>query len=159
MKKNIITMFPLRLLLDLNELKYKNITSAFSRIPKMDLNAVEQLKNVLSSITIEKDQIIYEEGEPLGDGYILSLGKVQLFKNTSDGRLAEKQTISSMQVFGVWNSILGNNVRLFTAKALEKSSALIIPKATLDKKLLTLDPFLRLLFRQALTHNDNFGSP
>ena len=78
---------------------------------------------------------------------------------TSDGRLAEKQTISSMQVFGVWNYILGNNVRLFTAKALEKSSALIIPKATLDKKLLTLDPFLRLLFRQALTHNENFGSP
>ena len=67
----------------------------------MDLNAVEQLKNVLSSITIEKDQIIFEEGEPLGDGYILSLGKVQLIKNTSDGRLAEKQTISSMQVFGI----------------------------------------------------------
>ena len=125
----------------------------------MDLNAVEQLKKVLSSITIEKDQIIYEEGEPLGDGYILSLGKDQLFKNTSNGKLAERQTINSMQVFGVWNSILGNNVRLFNAKALEKSSALIIPKATLDKKLLTLDPFLRLLFRQALTHNQNFGSP
>ena len=56
----------------------------------MDLNAIEQLKNVLSSITIEKVQIIYQEGEPLGDGYILSLGKVQLLKNTSDGRLAEK---------------------------------------------------------------------
>ena len=113
---------------------------------------------MLSSITIEKDQIIYEEGEPLGDGYILSLGKVQLFKNTSDGTLVEKQTISSMQVFGIWNYILGNNVRLFTAKALEKSSALIIPKATLDKKLLTLDPFIRLLFIQALTNNENFGS-
>ena len=125
----------------------------------MDLNAVEQLKNVLSSITIEKDHIIYEEGEPIGDGYILSLGKVQLFKSTSDGRLAEKQTISAMKVFGVWNSILGNNVRLFTAKALEKSSALIIPKATLDKKLSTLDPFLRLLFRQALTKSENFSSP
>ena len=125
----------------------------------MDLNAVEQLKKVLSSTTIEKDQIIYEEGEPLGDGYILSLGKVQLFKNTSDGKVAEKQTINSMQVFGVWNSILRNNVRLFTAKALEKSSALIIPKAILDKKLLTLDPFLRLLFRQAFTHNQNFGLP
>ena len=125
----------------------------------MDLNAVEQLKNVLSSITIEKDHIIHEEGEPLGDGYILSLGKVQLFKNTSDGKLVKKQTISSMQVFGVWNSILGNNVRLFTAKALEKSSALIIPKATLDKKLSTLDPFLRVLFRQALNDNENFGLP
>ena len=133
-------------------------TFAFLWTPKIDLNAVEQLKNVLSSITIEKDQIIYEEGEPLGDGYILSLGKVQLFKNTSDGKLAEKQTINSMQVFGVWNSILGNNVRLFTAKALEKSSALIIPKATLDKKLSTLDPFLRLLFRQALSNSENFGS-
>tara|TARA_Y100000022_G_scaffold165948_1_gene150352 strand:+ start:379 stop:756 length:378 start_codon:yes stop_codon:yes gene_type:complete len=125
----------------------------------MDLNAVEQLKKVLSSITIEKDHIIYEEGEPIGDGYILSLGKVQLFKSTSDGRLTEKQIISSMQVFGVWNSILGNSVRLFTAKALEKSSALIIPKATLDKKLSTLDPFLRLLFRQALTNSENFFSP
>ena len=125
----------------------------------MDINAVEQLKKVLSSITIEKDHIIYEEGEPIGDGYILSLGKVQLFKSTSDGRLTEKQIISSMQVFGVWNSILGNSVRLFTAKALEKSSALIIPKATLDKKLSTLDPFLRLLFRQALSNSENFFSP
>ena len=124
----------------------------------MDLNAVEQLKNVLSSITIEKDQIIYEEGEPVGDGYILSLGKVKLFKNTSDGKLAEKQTINSMEVFGVWNSILGNNIRLFTAKGLEKSSALITPKTTLDKKLSTLDPFFRLLFRQALTNCENFCS-
>tara|TARA_B100000287_G_C20583746_1_gene761442 strand:+ start:339 stop:716 length:378 start_codon:yes stop_codon:yes gene_type:complete len=125
----------------------------------MDLNSIEQLKDVLSSITIDKDQIIYEEGEPIGDGYILSLGKVQLFKTTSDGKLVEKQTINSLQVFGVWNSILGNNARLFTAKALEKSSALIIPKATLDKKLSALDPFLRLLFRQALTNSENFGSP
>ena len=122
----------------------------------MDLNAVEQLKNVLSSISIKKDQIIYEEGEPVGDGYILSIGKVRLFKKGSDGKLTEKQTVNSMQVFGVWNSILGNYVRLFTAKALEKSSALIIPKATLDKKLSTLDPFLRLLFRQALTNSEHF---
>ena len=122
----------------------------------MDLNAVEQLKNVLSSMTFEKDQIIYEEGELIGDGYILSIGKVRLFKNAGDGKLTEKLTVNSMQVFGVWNSILGNNVRLFTARALEKSSALIIPKATLDKKLSTLDPFLRLLFRQALTNNENF---
>ena len=118
---------------------------------------VEQLKKVLSSTTIEKDQIIYEEGEPLGDGYVLFLGKVQLFKNTRNGKLAERQTINSMQDFGVWNSILGNNVRLFTPKALEKSSALIIPKATLDKKLSTLDPFIRLLFRQALSNSENFG--
>ena len=123
---------------------------------KMDLNAVEQLKNFLSSMSIEKDQIIYEEGEPVGDGYILSIGKVRLFKSGSNGKLTEKQTVNSMQVFGVWNSILGNNVRLFTAKALEKSSALIIPKATLDKKLSTLDPFLRLLFRQALSTSENF---
>ena len=122
----------------------------------MDLNAVEQLKNVLSSMSFEKDQTIYEEGEPTGDGYILSIGKVRLFKNAGDGNLTEKLTVNSMQVFGVWNSILGNNVRLFTARALEKSSALIIPKATLDKKLSTLDPFLRLLFRQALTNNENF---
>ena len=122
----------------------------------MDLNAVEQLKNVLSSMSFEKDQIIYEEGEPVGDGYILSIGKVRLFKNAGDGKLIEKQTVNSMQVFGVWNSILGNNVRLFTARALEKSSALIIPKATLDKKLSTLDPFIRLVFRQALTNNENF---
>ena len=123
---------------------------------KMDLNAVEQLKNVLSSMSIEKDQIIYEEGEPVGDGYILSIGKVRLFKSSSNGKLTEKQTVNSMQVFGVWNSILGNNLRLFTARALEKSSALIIPKATLDKKLSTLDPFLRLLFRQALSTSENF---
>ncbi len=122
----------------------------------MDLNAVEQLKNVLSSMSFEKDQIIYEEGEPIGDGYILSIGRVRLFKKAGDGKLTEKQTVNSMQVFGVWNSILGNNVRLFTARALEKSSVLIIPKATLNKKLSTLDPFLRLLFRQALTNNENF---
>ena len=122
----------------------------------MDLNALEQLKNVLSSMSFDKDQIIYEEGEPTGDGYILFIVKVRLFKNEGDGNLTEKLTVNSMQVFGVWNSILGNNVRLFTARALEKSSALIIPKATLDKKLSTLDPFLRLLFRQALTNNENF---
>tara|TARA_B100001057_G_scaffold486013_1_gene566521 strand:+ start:35 stop:304 length:270 start_codon:yes stop_codon:yes gene_type:complete len=64
----------------------------------------------------------------------LSIGKVLLFKNAGDGKLKEKLAVNSMQVFGVWNSILGNNARLDTARALEKSSALIIPKSTLDKK-------------------------
>ena len=122
----------------------------------MDLNALEQLRDVLFSISIEKDQIIYEEGEPVGDAYILSIGTVRLFTNSGDGKLTEKQTVNSMQVIGVWNSILGNDARRFTAKAMEKSSALIIPKTTLDKKLSTLDPFLRLLFRQALTNSEHF---
>ena len=70
----------------------------------------------------------------------------------------KKETINSMQVFGVWNSILGNNIRLFTAKTLEKSSALIIPKTNLDKKLSTPDPFHRLLVRKALTNYENLSS-
>ena len=59
----------------------------------MDLNAVKQLKNVFSSMTIEKDKIIYEEGEPVRDGYILLLGKEQLFKNTINGKLAENELV------------------------------------------------------------------
>ena len=85
-------------------------------------------------MSFEKDQMIYEESEPTGDWYILSIGKLRLFKNADDGKLTGKLTVNSMQVFGVWNSILANKVRLFNARALENSSALIIPKSTLDKK-------------------------
>ena len=85
-------------------------------------------------MSFEKDQIIDEKSDPTGDEYILSIGKLRLFKNADDGKLTGKLTVNSMQVFGVWNSVLANNVRLFNARALEKSSALIILKSTLDKK-------------------------
>ena len=55
---------------------------------------------MLSSITIEKDQILNEEGEPLGDGYILSIRVEQLFKNTSDGKLAEKKLLTQCRFLG-----------------------------------------------------------
>ena len=54
-------------------------------------------------MSFEKDQIIYEESEPTGDWYILSIGKLRLFKNAGDGKLTEKRTVNSMQVFGVRN--------------------------------------------------------
>ena len=116
----------------------------------MDKNAFDQLKSALKSKTVEKDEIIYKEGEPAGDGYILSLGEVLLLQKNSSGGEVQKQKINSMQVFGIWNSIFESEFRLFTAKATEKSSLLVIPKATLEKKLKTLDPFLRFCFRQAM---------
>ncbi len=115
----------------------------------MDKNAFDQLKSALRSKTVEKDEIIYKEGDPAGDGYILSLGEVLLLQKNSSGEV-QKQKINSMQVFGIWNSIFESEFRLFTAKATEKSSLLVIPKATLEKKLKTLDPFLRFCFRQAM---------
>ena len=44
----------------------------------MDKNAFDQLKSALQSKTVEKDEIIFNEGEQAGDGYILSLGEVLL---------------------------------------------------------------------------------
>jgi CRP-like cAMP-binding protein len=102
---------------------------------------------------VDKDEIIFEEGDKAGDGYILSLGKVQLLQKDSKGVINEKYKISSMQVFGIWNSIFDSEIRLFTAKAIEKSSLLVIPKGTLDKKMANLDPFLRFCFRQVLSLN------
>ena len=116
----------------------------------MDKNAFDQLKSALKSITVEKDEIIFKEGDQAGDGYILSLGEVVLLQKGTSGNEVQKQKIKSMQVFGIWNSIFESEFRLFTAKAIEKSSLLVIPKATLEKKLKTLDPFLRFCFRQAI---------
>ena len=116
----------------------------------MDKNAFDQLKSALKSKTVEKDEIIFKEGDQAGDGYILSLGEVVLLQKGTSGSEVQKQKIKSMQVFGIWNSIFESEVRLFTAKAIEKSSLLVIPKATLEKKLKTLDPFLRFCFRQAI---------
>ncbi len=116
----------------------------------MDKNAFDQLKSALQSKTVEKDEIIFNEGEQAGDGYILSLGEVLLLQKGTSGTEVQKQKIKSMQVFGIWNSIFESEFRLFTAKACEKSSLLVIPRATLEKKLKTLDPFLRFCFRQAI---------
>ncbi len=116
----------------------------------MDKNAFDQLKTALKSKTVEKDEIIFREGEQAGDGYILSLGEVLLLQKDISGSEVQKQKIKSMQVFGIWNSIFDTESRLFTARAMEKSSLLVIPKATLEKKLKTLDPFLRFCFRQAI---------
>ena len=120
------------------------------RKKSVDRNAFDQLKEALISKNVEKDEVIFEEGDKAGDGYILSLGEVLLFQKDKSGNAVEKHKINSMQVFGIWNSILDSEFRLFTAKASEKSSLLVIPKATLDKKIKTLDPFLRFCFRQAL---------
>ena len=116
----------------------------------MQNTTFDHLNDVLTSKSVDKDEIIFKEGDSGGDGFILSLGGIVLLKNKEGGKLIEKHKINPMQVFGVWNSICGSEIRLFTAKALEKSSLLIIPRRTLDKKLKALDPFLRFCFRQIL---------
>ena len=115
------------------------------------------LSKMFSSRRLEKNDVLFREGDTLGDAYIIKYGDIELLKNKSKIEL-----VTAGEIVGIFNVFFDNKVRMYTAVAITKGEVFIIPeeylKALLDKS----DPFVKYCFRTFLPlltrYSDQFAN-
>ena len=108
-------------------------------------DANTDLSKMFSSRSLEKNDVLFREGDTLGDAYIIKYGEIELLKHKSKIEL-----VTAGEIVGIFNVFFDNKVRMYTAVAITKGEVFIIPeeylKALLDKS----DPFVKYCFRTFL---------
>ncbi|MDC0531243.1 cyclic nucleotide-binding domain-containing protein [Alphaproteobacteria bacterium] len=108
-------------------------------------DANTDLSKMFSSRTLEKNDVLFREGDTLGDAYIIKFGEIEIRKHENIVEL-----VTEGEIVGIFNVFFDNKVRMFTAVALTKGEVFIIPEEYLRGLLEKSDPFVRYCFRTFL---------
>ena len=103
------------------------------------------LNKSFSSRVLQKRDVLFREGDTLGDGYIISYGQISLERNNT-----KVEILNQGEVLGVFNVFFDNKVRFFTAIATNKTEVFVIPEVYLKGIIDKADPFVRHCFRNWL---------
>ena len=103
------------------------------------------LDQSFSSRVLQKRDVLFREGDTLGDGYIISYGQISLERNNT-----KVEILNQGEVLGVFNVFFDNKVRFFTAIATIKTEVFVIPEIYLKNIINKADPFVRHCFRNWL---------
>ena len=95
-----------------------------------------------SSRVLQKRDVLFREGDTLGDGYIINYGQISLERNNT-----KVEILNQGEVLGVFNVFFDNKVRFFTAIATIKTEVFVIPEIYLKDIINKVDPFVRHCFR------------
>ena len=109
------------------------------------------LTKMFSSRSLEKNDVLFREGDTLGDAYIIKYGEIELQKNKF-----KVEVVSPGEIVGIFNILFDNKTRMFTAVALTKGEVFIIPENYLRGLLEKSDPFVRYCFRTFLPLLERF---
>ena len=110
------------------------------------------LSKMFSSRTLEKNEVLFKEGDTLGDAYIIKYGEIKLLKHQS-----QVDFVSAGEVVGIFNVFFDNKVRMYSAIAITKGEVFIIPEKYLKELLEKCDPFVKYCFRTFLPHLKRFS--
>ncbi|MDA9246079.1 cyclic nucleotide-binding domain-containing protein [Rhodobacteraceae bacterium] len=104
---------------------------------------ISQLQQKFSRKTLDKGETLFNEGEVGGQGFIIEVGEISLYKDNK-----KTAVLGEGEVVGVWKVLLDQDARFFTAKATIKTILFIIPEDYLDSIVKDADPFLKHCFKQ-----------
>jgi CRP-like cAMP-binding protein len=121
----------------------------FSGVPLLNSLPVDEIKWILSSSKERKVKANYElfrEGAFPNRVFILKKGKVKIFQTTTDGNEQIVYIYEPGDIFG-YRPILCNEKHPVTAKTLEESTLLFIPRARFQELLERSSKLAQLLLR------------
>ena len=115
------------------------------------------LSKMFSTRTLEKNDVVFREGDTLGDAYIIKFGEIELLKDKF-----QVDIVGSGEVVGIFNVFFDNKVRMYSAIAITKGEVFIIPEKYLKELLEKCDPFVKYCFRTFLPlltrYSDQFAN-
>jgi len=103
-------------------------TAVFSRLSSRELSMIEEF---LHPRTYQKDEVVFNEGDPGVGMYIVAGGRVGITKKAADGSRIELATIESGGFFGEI-SVIEGGPRTASAMAIEKTDLLGFFRSDLD---------------------------
>ncbi len=102
------------------------------------------MPKVLDRVQLSPDAIVFREGEPGNHAYIVQSGKVAIIKGHNSPTPITLGTIGKGGIFGEM-ALIDNSNRMATAVVLERAELIIVPEATLHRKLSKADPVISTL--------------
>ena len=116
-----------------------------------DIIQNEKLNNTFSQRILEKNELLFRQGDLVGDGYIINSGEIMLERNN-----IKIDKLGKGEALGVFNLFFENKNRYFSAHALVETEIFIIPQKHLKKILNKSDPFVTHIFRNWLNLTERF---
>lgn len=113
----------------------------FAGLPERDLS---RLAESISHTTVNDGTVLFDEGDPPDNAYVISSGELEILKESA-GRQVRIAVSGPGDVVGEMG-LLTTEPRNATAKAIEDTELIVIPKACLDDVLETSAPANRALF-------------
>lgn len=98
---------------------------------------------ILARILIEKDKVIFREGQDGTDTFVVESGRIGVFKNV-EGKPVRLAVLEKGAMFGEMAAITGER-RTATTIALEPTVVCRISRTTMQQKIGACDPFIRAL--------------
>ena len=99
----------------------------------------------LNKTFVEKDQVIFREGDPGEAVYLVESGSIGIFK-TVEGEEIQLATMKEGELFGEMAIIDGSD-RMAHAVALEDSVVIALPRAGLEAMLAKQEPLVKTLIQ------------
>lgn len=90
-------------------------------------------------------EVIFKEGDPKGDAYVLVSGKVKISQN-QNGHDITLAVLGPNSIFGDM-SLIDDHPRSATVETMEECECIVISIGDFDNKLKTLDPFMQSIFQ------------
>lgn len=99
--------------------------------------------DVLSRQTVDKNKVIFQEGQDSTDVFIVESGRIGVFK-TSENKTVPLAVLEKGTMFGEMAAFT-NDKRSATTIALEPSVIVRVPKSLVLQKINACDPFIKAL--------------
>ena len=100
----------------------------------------------LAKRRVEDGDLIFMEGDPGAETFLIHTGRVELIKRGADGLFETIAELGPGQIFGEM-ALATNRPRAAGARAMEDCVLIVVSKAQIDAKLKAADPFVSALFR------------
>jgi CRP-like cAMP-binding protein len=98
---------------------------------------------LLARDVIEKDKVIFREGQDSTDAFVIESGKIGVFKSV-EGKMVKLAVLEKGAMFGEMAAITGEK-RTATMMAMEQSVVVRISRAMVQQKIGACDPFIKAL--------------
>lgn len=100
----------------------------------------------LAKRRVSEGDLIFMEGDPGTETFLIHTGRVELIKRGADGLFETLAELGPGQIFGEM-ALATNRPRAAGARAMEDCVLIAVSKGQIDAKLKAADPFVSALFR------------
>lgn len=102
---------------------------------------LEKKTRIIERRVISAGQYVFREGEPGDRAYLVQEGKVEIIKRTETG----EKLLGDVGRGGIFGemALIDNQPRMASARALERTTLVVVTAEQFEKKLKDADPFIR----------------
>ncbi len=98
-------------------------------------------RKVLNRMVVAEGETLFKEGDPGDRAYVIQEGVIEIFKARPDGNVT-LGTVGKGGIIGEM-ALIDDEPRMASARALARSTVIVIGRDMFNRKLARCDPFIR----------------